>query len=370
MAVPLYALNDHNQPRMAEFRDAFEQVARSGQFILGPMVAEFEQLLADYCGVKHAIGVGSGTDALVVSLMALGVGPGDEVVTSPLSYVHTAGSIARLGATPVFCDINPRTYNMAIASLEGCITERTKAIVPVHLYGQMCKMKPIMAMAQEHGIKVLEDGDQAIGATCDGRPAGSIGDAGIFSFFPTKNLAAMGDAGAVVTDDDELAAMVRKLRVHGIEPGYTVQTLGGNFRIDALQARVLSIKLADLDAQTQQRRELADRYARHLDDLQVSTPMEADDRSHTYNHYTIRVRSGGRDALAGHLDACEVGNRVYYPRPLHLLPCFAHLGYEPGSLPVAEQASQEVLSLPIYPGLTRDQQDEVVAAIRDYFRAE
>lgn len=370
MAVPLYGLIDNNLPRMAEFREAFTEVAGSGQFILGPMVADFERQLADYCGVKHAIGVGSGTDALVVSLMALGVGPGDEVITSPLSYVHTAGSILRLGATPVFCDINPRTYNLAIDSLEGCVTKRTKAVVPVHLYGQMCKMAPIMEIANRHGFKVLEDGDQAIGAKCNDRLAGSIGDLGIFSFFPTKNLSAMGDAGAVVTDDDALAEKIRKLRVHGLEPGYTVHDLGGNFRLDAIQARVLSIKLQDLDEQTQRRRELADRYARHLDDLPLSAPMEADDRLHTYNHYTVRVRSGGRDALAGHLDACEIGNRVYYPRPLHLLPCFAHLGYGPGSLPVAEQASQEVLSLPIYPEMSRAQQDEVVAAVRDYFRAE
>jgi dTDP-4-amino-4,6-dideoxygalactose transaminase len=370
MAVPLYALIDNNLPRMAEFREAFTEVAGSGQFILGPMVADFERQLADYCGVRHAIGVGSGTDALVISLMALGVGLGDEVITSPLSYVHTAGSILRLGATPVFCDINPRTYNLAIDSLEGCVTERTKAVVPVHLYGQMCKMGPIMEIAARHGFKVLEDGDQAIGARCDGRLAGTIGDMGIFSFFPTKNLAAMGDAGAVVTDDDALAEKVRKLRVHGLEPGYTVHDLGGNFRLDAIQARVLSIKLPDLEEQNQRRRELADRYARHLDDLPLSAPMEADDRLHTYNHYTVRVRSGGRDALAGHLDACEIGNRVYYPRPLHLLPCFEHLGYAPGSLPVAEQASQEVLSLPIYPELTRAQQDEVVEAVRDYFRAE
>ncbi|MFI4859654.1 MAG: DegT/DnrJ/EryC1/StrS family aminotransferase [Phycisphaerales bacterium JB063] len=370
MAVPLYGLIENNLPRMAEFQAAFAEVAGSGQFILGPAVADFERQLADYVGVKHCIGVGSGTDALIVSLMALGVGPGDEVITSPLSYVHTAGSIMRLGATPVFCDINPRTYNLAIQSLEGCITERTKAIVPVHLYGQMCKMKAIMELAEPRGIKVLEDGDQAIGAKCDGKMAGSIGDAGIFSFFPTKNLAAMGDAGAVVTNDDALAKQVRKLRVHGIEPGYTVHTLGGNFRIDAFQARVLSLKLPDLDAQNERRREIADRYARHLDDLQVSTPIGADDREHTYNHYTIRVRSGGRDALAGHLDACDIGNRVYYPRPLHLLPCFESLGYKEGAMPVAELATREVLSLPIYPEMTRDQQDEVVEAIRDYFRAE
>jgi len=370
MAVPLYGLIENNLPHLAEFRAAFSEVAESGQFILGPYVAEFEKQLAAYCGVEHAIGVGSGTDALVLSLMALGVGPGDEVITSPLSYVHTAGSIARLGATPVFCDVNPRIYNVAIESLEACITSKTKAIVPVHLYGQMSKMDTIMDLARAHGIKVLEDADQAIGAKMDGKMAGSFGDAGIFSFFPTKNLAAMGDAGAVVTNDGELAAKLRKQRVHGLEQGYRVRTLGGNFRIDAIQAKVLSIKLPNLDAQIQRRRELADRYNRHLEDLQVSTPVEAEKRYHTYNVYTIRVRSGGRDPLMAHLEACDIESRVYYPVPLHLLECFAYLGYREGELPMAEKAAGEVLALPIYAEMPNAQQDEVVDAVRDYFRAE
>ncbi|MFN3167255.1 MAG: DegT/DnrJ/EryC1/StrS family aminotransferase [Phycisphaeraceae bacterium] len=370
MAVPLYGLIENNQPHMADFRAAFAEVAESGQFILGPYVADFEEQLAEYCGVEHAIGVGSGTDALMLSLMALGVGPGDEVITSPLSYVHTAGAVTRLGAKPVFCDINPRIYNVAIESLESCITDKTKAIVPVHLYGQMCKMDAIMDLARAHGVKVLEDADQAIGAKFDGKMAGSMGDAGIFSFFPTKNLAAMGDAGAVVTNDADLAGKVRRMRVHGLEPGYRVRQLGGNFRIDAIQAKVLSIKLPHLDEQTHKRRALADRYNRHLEDLQVSTPVEAEKRVHTYNHYTVRVRSGGRDALMAHLDACEIESKVYYPRPLHLLECFAHLGYRAGELPVAEKAADEVLALPIFPEMTNAQQDEVVDAVRDYFRAE
>lgn len=370
MAVPLYGLIENNQPYLPEFRAAFAEVAESGQFILGPCVADFERQLADYCGVEHAVGVGSGTDALMLSLMALGVGPGDEVITSPLSYVHTAGSIARLGATPVFCDVNPRIYNVAIESLEACMTSKTKAIVPVHLYGQMSNMDPIMELARDRGIKVLEDGDQAIGAKFNDRMAGSVGDAGIFSFFPTKNLAAMGDAGAVVTNDGDLASKIRRMRVHGLEPGYRMRTLGGNFRIDAIQAKVLSIKLPNLDAQILRRRELADRYTRHLEDLQVSTPVEAEKRYHTYNHYTIRVRSGGRDALMAHLEACEIQSRVYYPVPLHLLEVFADLGYREGQLPVAEKAAGEVLALPIYPEMTNAQQDEVVEAISEYFRAE
>ncbi|MGB0768196.1 MAG: DegT/DnrJ/EryC1/StrS family aminotransferase, partial [Phycisphaeraceae bacterium] len=333
-------------------------------------VAEFENQLAAYCGVDHAIGVGSGTDALMLTLMALGIGPGDEVITSPLSYVHTAGSIARLGATPVFCDVNPRIYNVAIESLEACITDKTKAIVPVHLYGQMAKMDAIMDLAKAHDLKVLEDADQAIGARMDEAKAGSLGDAGIFSFFPTKNLAAIGDAGAVVTSDAELAAKIRKMRVHGLEPGYRVKHLGGNFRIDAIQAKALSIKLPFLDEQLVRRRELADRYNRHLEDVQVSTPVEAEKRYHTYNHYTIRVRSGGRDPLMAHLEACGVQSRVYYPVPLHLLDCFDHLGYRAGALPVAEQAADEVMALPIFPEMTNAQQDEVIAAVRDYFRAE
>ncbi len=370
MGVPFYGLIENNQPLLAEFRAAFSQVAESGQYILGPYVAEFEKQLAAYCGVAHAVGVGSGTDALVIALMALGVGPGDEVITSPMSYVHTAGSIARLGATPVFCDINPRTYNIEVEALEACITEKTKAIVPVHLYGQSAFMGPIMKIAREHGIKVLEDADQAIGAKFDGKLAGSMGDAGIFSFFPTKNLSAMGDAGAVVTNDGDLAEKIRRMRVHGLEPGYRVRTLGGNFRIDAIQAKVLSIKLPYLDALTRKRRELADRYNRHFEDMQVSTPVEAEKRYHTYNHYTVRVRSDGRDPLMAHLDACEIDARVYYPVPLHLLECFAYLGYRRGELPVAEKAAVEVLSLPIFPEMTTAQQDEVVDAVRDYFRAE
>ncbi len=370
MAVPLYGLIENNQPHLADFRAAFAEVAESGQFILGPCVAEFEKQLAAYCGVDHAIGVGSGTDALMLTLMALGVGPGDEVITSPLSYVHTAGSIARLGATPVFCDVNPRVDNVAIESLEACITYKTKAIVPVHLYGQMAKMDLIMDLARDRGIKVLEDGDQAIGAKFGEHKAGSMGDAGIFSFFPTKNLAAIGDAGAVVTNDAEFAAKVRKMRVHGLEPGYRVKHLGGNFRIDAIQAKALSIKLPHLDAQTVRRRELADRYNRHLEDLQVSTPVEADKRYHTYNQYTIRVRSDGRDALMAHLDACDIESRVYYPVPLHLLECFKYLGYRKGEFPVAEKAAAEVLALPIFPEMTSAQQDEVVEGVREYFRAE
>ena len=370
MAVPLYGLIENNQPHMADFFAAFAEVSKSGQFILGPYVAAFEKELAAYCGAEHAIGVGSGTDALMLSLMAMGVGPGDEVITSPMSYVHTAGSIARLGATPVFCDINPRTYNIEVEALEACITGKTKAIVPVHLYGQMAFMGPIMKIAREYGIKVLEDADQAIGAKFDGKMAGSMGDVGIFSFFPTKNLSAMGDAGAVVTSDSELAGKIRKMRVHGLEPGYRVRSLGGNFRIDAIQAKVLSIKLPYLDEQTRRRRELADRYNRHLEDLQVSTPVEAEKRYHTYNHYTVRVRSGGRDPLMAHLEACEIESKIYYPVPLHLLDCFKHLGYRPGEFPVAEKAADEVLALPIFPEMTNAQQDEVVDAVRDYFRAE
>jgi len=351
-------------------RDALVRVVDSGKWWYGEEVARFERDFAEFQDADACVTVSNGTVAAEIAMQALGIGPGDEVITSPLSYVHTAGSIMRLGATPVFCDVNPRIYNVAIESLESCITERTKAIVPVHLYGQACKMDGIMELAKKHGIKVLEDGDQAIGSKFDGRMAGSIGDAGIFSFFPTKNLSAMGDAGAVVTNDAELATKIRKMRVHGLEAGYNVKTLGGNFRIDAIQAKVLSIKLPHLDGQTERRRELADRYNRHLEDLQVSTPVEAEKRYHTYNHYTVRVRSEGRDPLMAHLDACGIESRVYYPVPLHLLDCFRHLGYREGELPMAEAAANEVLSLPIYPEMTNAQQDEVVEAVRDYFRAE
>ena len=367
MPVPLTDLTRQHQTLMPQLRETFVEVAASGQLILGPYVRAFEQQIAELCGVRHAVGVSSGNDAIILALMALGIGEGDEVITTPLAYLHLAESIVRVGATPVFSDIDPRTYNLDINHLPGRITDRTKAILPTHLFGLPANMGPIRELAAQHGIKVLEDTDMAIGAKFDGRPVGSMGDVASMSFYPTKNLAALGDAGACLTDDDALAARLRMMRVHGIEPGFVVNELGGAFRLDGLQAALLSVKLPHLDAWTQKRRELAARYHKLLEPLALTTPFEAEEREHVYNQYVIRVRGEGREPLRHHLDACGIGNRVYYPKPLHRLNCFAGLNYPEGSLPVAEKASAELLALPMFPEMTKAEQDEVVGAVRDFF---
>ncbi|MFW6060839.1 MAG: DegT/DnrJ/EryC1/StrS family aminotransferase [Phycisphaeraceae bacterium] len=370
MAVPLIDLHQQHQDLLPELRDAFERVVDSGQFILGPFVEQFERQLAERCGVRHVIGVSSGTDALLLALMAMGIGPGDEVITTPFTFFSTAGCIARVGAKPVFVDINPRTYNMEVEDIPGAITPQTKAIMPVHLFGLPANMGPIMEIAREHKLRVIEDAAQALGAAYEDTSVGAIGDVGCFSFYPTKNLPAMGDAGAVTTNDDELAATMRLMRVHGGDEGYQFPVIGGNFRLDALHAAMLSVKLSRLEQWIDRRRELAARYGRKLESVAVTTPFEPQVRHHVYNNYTVRVRSGHRESLRHHLQACGVGNRVYYPSPLHLQPCFEYLGYGRGSLPAAEKACEEVLSLPIYPEMTDAQQDEVVAAIRELFKAE
>ena len=372
MPVPLIDLSRQHAALMPELRQAFDRVVESGQFILGPFVERCEQQIAEVCQARHCVGVSSGTDALLAAMMALDIGPGDEVITTPFTFFCTAGCIARLGATPVFVDINPRTFCLEVADIEGAITGQTKAIVPVHLFGLPANMQPIMALARRHGLKVIEDGAQALGARCDDRPVGPIGDIGCFSFYPTKNMPSLGDAGACVTDDDELADKLRKLRIHGLEPGkqYEYPIIGGNFRLDALQAAMLSVKMPHLSAWNQRRRQIADRYGAALEDLPVSTPFEPPERYHVYSNYTIRIRSGGRDALQAHLTACGIGTRVYYPLPLHLQPALAYLDCGRGRFPVTEAAAEEVLSLPIYPELTDAQQDEVISAIRDHFKAE
>lgn len=367
MPVPLTDLTRQHQALMPQLRETFVEVAASGQLILGPYVRNFEQQIAELCGVKHAVGVSSGNDAIILALMALGIGPGDEVITTPLAYLHIAESITRVGATPVFADIDPRTYNLDVDQIPGRITDRTKAILPTHLFGLPANMGPIKALAEQHGLKVLEDTDMAIGAKFDGRPVGSLGDVASMSFYPTKNLAALGDAGACLTDDDDLAARLRTMRVHGIEKGFVVKQLGGAFRLDGLQAALLSVKLPHLDEWTETRRELANRYHKLLEPLALTTPFESDERDHVFNQYVIRVRSEGREPLRLHLDACGIGTRVYYPKPLHRLQCFAGLNYAAGSLPVAEKASQELLALPMFPEMTRAEQDEVVGGVRDFF---
>ena len=367
MAVPLTDLTRQHAELADPLRDAFTRVTASGQLILGPHVRQFEAELAEACGVKHAIGVSSGNDAILMALSALDIGPGDEVITTSLAYLHLAESIARVGATPVFADIRPRTFNLDPETLPGLITDKTKAILPTHIFGLPAAMKTIREVADAHGLKVIEDCDMAIGASHHGRRTGSIGDVATMSFYPTKNLAALGDAGAVLTDDDALAHRLRQKRVHGLEPGFTVRELGGAFRLDGLQAAFLSVKLPHLQRWTERRRELAARYSKLLGPLPVTTPFSAEEHEHVFNQYVLRVRSGGREPLRMHLDALGIGNRVYYPRPLHLQPCFAHLGYQPGALPEAEKASAELLALPMFPEMTRQEQDEVVDAVRDFF---
>ncbi len=372
MAVPQIDFNQQNKELLPEFRAAFERVVTSGQFILGNQVASFETALAQFCHAQHAIGLSSGTDALLVAMMALGIGAGDEVITTPFTFFGTAGSVARLGAKPVFVDIEPASFNLDSARLEAAITNRTKAVIPVHLFGQTADMKAIVKIARHRSIAVIEDACQSIGARDGDTPAGSIGDVGCLSFYPTKNLSAMGDAGACITNRPELNEKIRLLRAHGA-PGegparYYHSFIGGNFRLDALQAAMLSIKLPHLDQWIVARRAHAHRYDETLAGLPMTLPIEAPGRFHVFNNYTVRIASGKRDALRHHLDAHGIGHGVYYPVPLHLQKCFEYLGYKPGDFPESERASSEVLSLPIYPEMKSTQQDEVIHVLREFFK--
>lgn len=366
MAVPLLDLSRQNADLLPQMLTAFEQMVASSQFVLGPVVAAFEQQLAAQCGTEHAVAVSSGTDALLMALMALGVGSGDEVITSPFTFFATAGSIVRVGARPVFVDIDPATLNIDPDLVEPAITAKTKAIIPVHLYGQAACMGPIMGAARGRGISVIEDAAQAIGARDGQDQVGSIGDVGCFSFYPTKNLSALGDAGACTTQDGELAGRLASLRVHGQDTKYHHTSIGGNFRIDALQAAMLRLKLPYLASWTVARRAAAQRYDQLLADLPLVLPAPALGKFHVYNQYTVRVNGGQREALRQYLGSRNIGQEVYYPIPLHLQPCFAYLGGKPGDFPVAQQAADQVLSLPIYPGLTESEQEQVAMAIRQF----
>lgn len=357
--VPLLDLKAQYTSIRSEIRDAVDRVMDSQQFILGPEVEAFEQEIAAYCGCRHAIGVSSGTDALLVALMALGVGAGDEVITPAYSFFATAGTIARLGAKPVFVDIDAATFNVDPNSIASKITSKTKAILPVHLFGQMAEMKEIKAIAERHGIPVIEDAAQAIGAERDGKRAGSVGDAGCLSFFPTKNLGAFGDAGMVTTNDSALAERVRMLRVHGYRSRYVNELLGGNFRLDAMQAAVLRVKLRYLDQWTEARQRNAAEYRKLLPEG-VVLPLEEPGR-HIYNQFVIRYSR--RDVLMESLRQENIGCEVYYPLPSHLQPCFADLGHKPGDFPVSELAARESLALPIYPELSLEMLQRVSAAV-------
>ncbi len=371
MQVPLLDLTEQNSALRPEIEAALGRVLDTNGFILGGEVAELEKELASYCGTKYAIGCASGSDAILLAFMALDVGPGDEVITTPYSFFATVSSITRLGAIPVFVDIDPETYNLDVKQVEAKITPRTKAIEPVHLYGQCAEMAELRKLAEKHDIPIVEDAAQAIGAAENGEKAGSMGSLGCFSFYPSKNLGGMGDGGFITTNDDELARKLLALRVHGSEEKYYHKYIGLNSRLDGFQGAVLRVKLPHLDKWTEARRLNAWRYNEIFLDAgiteQVSTPTERANTRHIYNQYVVRV-PGKRDELRAFLADRGIGTDIYYPVPLHLQECFAYLGYSPGDLPHAETAAMETLALPVYPELRLEQQDFVVESIGEFFR--
>lgn len=369
ITVPLLDLKAQYAGIREDVLAAITRVCDSQRFILGPEVDAFEREMAELLHVRHAVGVSSGTDALLAALMALKIGPGDEVVTSPYSFFATAGSIARLGARPVFVDIDAATFNLDVASVEAACTPATKAIIPVHLYGLMAEMPPLLEVARRRALAVVEDAAQAIGAHRDGCQAGATGDIGCFSFFPSKNLGAFGDAGLLTTNNDGLAHALGLLRVHGSEPKYFHRVVGGNFRIDALQAAVLRVKAPHLAGWTEGRRRNARRYRELIDAAgltrHVTVPVEPPGAFHIYHQFVIRVEK--RDALRAHLRSRGVETEIYYPVPLHLQECFVSLGYQNGAFPHAEAAARETLALPIYSELTDAQLNHVVGAMAEFF---
>jgi len=369
MRVPLLDLQRQNLPLEAELLDAFRRVVRSGQFILGPEVERFEADAARMAGARFGIGVSSGTDALLVALMALGIGPGDEVICPSFTFFATASSVARLGARPVFADSCPECFNIDPAAIEPLISRRTKAILPVHLFGQAADLEPILAVARRHGLAVVEDAAQAFGAEYRGKPVGALGDFGTVSFFPTKNLGALGEAGLVVTNDPALAEKARLMRNHGMQPRYYHRTIGGNFRLDALQAALLAVKLPHLEEYTAGRQRNACFYQSVLGGVAgIQPPTTHPDRNHIVNQYTIRVRDGRRDALRRHLDERGIASEIYYPVPLHKQECFRPF-HPISSLPVAEALAEEALSLPVFAEMTEAERNRVAAAVAEFAAA-
>src|ERR1051326_1578037 len=350
MKVPLLDLKAQYTSIRDEIRTALDRVVEAQTFILGPEVKALESEIASYCGSAHAIGVSSGTDALLVAMMALDIKPGDEVITSPYSFSAAADSIARLGATPVFVDINPRTFNIEPAAISARLNSRTRAIIPVHLFGQIADMTSILEIAHKSKLHVIEDAAQAIGAELNGLRAGSIGDMGCISFYPSKNLGGFGDGGMITTKDGSLADRIRLLRSHGSRTKYYNELLGGNFRLDEIQAAVLRVKLRHLETWTEARRRNAALYRRELGGVKsVTLPSEVPNSRHVFNQFVIRSKR--RDSLMSHLKEAGIGCEIYYPVPLHLQPCFSHLG---GHFPESEAAAKESLALPVYPELSRE----------------
>jgi dTDP-4-amino-4,6-dideoxygalactose transaminase len=369
--IPLLDVGRGNQPLRDQILEAVAKVVDSGRFLHGPEVGELECTMAGLSGTPHAIGCASGSDALLLALMALDIEPGDEVIVPSFTFFATASAVARLGAEPVFVEIDPETYNMAPEALADSITSRTRAIIPVHLFGQCAAMDRIAGIAARHDLPVIEDAAQAIGAAWEGRPAGSWGIAGCLSFYPTKNLGGMGDGGMLVCHDDALAAKLRLLAAHGMQPRYYHKLLGINSRLDTIQAAILNVKVAHLEEYADARRRHATRYselfeASRLNET-VQLPYQDPRATHVWNQFSIRVPYGRRDALKSHLQGQGIGCEIYYPVPLHMQECFADLGYSQGCLPHTEAAAREILHLPVYPELTESEQDVVVEAIESFY---
>lgn len=373
MPVPMLDVNRQNKPLEDEINARVAEVTRSGAFVRGPACQQFEEEMAELCGVQHAVGCASGSDALLLAMMALGVGPGDEVILPSFTFFATAGSVWRLGAKPVFADILPGTFNIDPEDVERQVTPATRAVIPVHLFGQAADMNAINRVAERHGLAVIEDAAQAIGATYEGRRAGALGKIGCFSFYPTKNLGGFGDGGLVTTDDAQLADKIRVLCDHGQRPRYTHHVVGLNSRLDAIQAAVLSVKLKRLGDYESARAKHALRYNSKLKRLRLggvlAVPGVATGCRSVWNQYTVRVTGGRRDALQEFLAKRKIGSAIYYPTPLHLQACFAELGYRKGDLPHTEAAAREVLSLPVFPEMTGDEQAEVIDAVGEFCAA-
>jgi dTDP-4-amino-4,6-dideoxygalactose transaminase len=373
-AVPALDLKAQYQTIRHEIEPVVKAVLDSQYFVLGPEVAAFEAEIAQYVRVPHAVSCASGSDALLIPLQAWGIGPGDEVITTPYTFFATAGAVWRLGARPVFVDIDPVSFNIDPAKIAGAITPRTKAIIPVHLYGQTAEMEPILDLGRRHKLHVLEDAAQAIGARYKGHSAGTLGDATAFSFYPSKNLGGFGDGGMMTTPHAPLAKALARLRVHGMEPKYHHQEVGFNSRLDALQAAVLRVKLRHLDAWTAARRAVATKYrelfaSTQLDPEAVVLPAENPDLFHVYNQFVIRVPESVRDSLRDHLAERKIGTEIYYPIPLHLQTCFASLRHASGDFPEAERAARQTIALPMYPELSDPALRHVVDSIADFLRS-